>query len=141
MWDILWELQARVPSRLAPVAKCCALQPGGTSLDLSQIIQSFQKGKEGGPQNYSPVSFTRIPGKLKEQLILSVISKHLEEKKVVRISQYGFTGRKYLTNLISFCYGMTVWVDEMRMVNVVPLDFIKSFDTVSHNILRGKLRK
>jgi len=36
---------------------------------------------------------------------------------------------------------MTGWVDEGRAVDVVCLDFSKAFDTVSHNILTGKLRK
>jgi len=36
---------------------------------------------------------------------------------------------------------MTGWVDEGRAVDVVYLDFSKAFDTVSRNILLGKLRK
>jgi len=36
---------------------------------------------------------------------------------------------------------MTGWVDEGRAADVVYLNFNKAFDTVSHNILLGKLRK
>jgi len=75
-----------------------------------------------------------------EQLILEVIIKQVEEKKVIRSSQRGFTnGESCLTNVITFYDGMTAWVDEGRAVDVVYLDFNKAFDTVSRNILIGKL--
>ena len=41
--------------------------------------------------------------KMMEQLILKVINKQGEEKKVMRSSQHGFTkGKSCLTNLIAF---------------------------------------
>ncbi|PKU36611.1 rna-directed dna polymerase from mobile element jockey-like [Limosa lapponica baueri] len=77
-----------------------------------------------------------------EQLILDVVSKNAEEKKVIGSSQHGFAkGKSCLINLIAFYDGMTGWVDEWRAVDVVYLDFSKAFDTVSHNILIGRLRK
>jgi len=36
---------------------------------------------------------------------------------------------------------MTGWVDEGRAVDIVYLKICKAFDTVSRNILLGKLRK
>jgi len=77
-----------------------------------------------------------------EQLILEVIIKQVEEKKVIRSSQHGFTkGKSCLTNLIAFYDGINGCVDEGRAVDVVYLNFSKAFDTVSRNIPISRLRK
>ena len=72
--------------------------PGGCR--IASIAPVFQKGKKEDLGNYRPVS---VPGKVTEQLILDVISKKMEEKKVIRSSQCGFVKEKScLTNLIAF---------------------------------------
>jgi len=77
-----------------------------------------------------------------KQLTLGVLSKQAQEKKFIRSSQHGFTkGKSCLTSLIAFYSSMTGWVDEGRAVDVVCFDFIEVFDTISHNILLGNLRK
>jgi len=108
----------------------------------ASVTPVFKKGKKGDPGNYRPFSLTSIPGKVMEQLILEVIIKQVEEKKVIRSGQHACTKEKScLTNLMAFYDVMTGWVDDGRAVDVVYLEFSKAFDTVSHNIPTGKLRK
>jgi len=130
-------LLSHSPSSLEGPGEQKCLQTGGKPMPLV-----FKKGKKEDPGNYGLASLTSIPGKVKEELILGVISKQVEEKKVIRSSQHGFIkGNSYLTDLI-ICYeGMTNGVDEERVVDVVYLDFSKAFDTVSHNIPISKLGK
>jgi len=69
----------------------------------ANVTPVFKKGKKEDPGNYRSVSLTSIPGKVMEQLILDVITKQVEEKKVIRSNQHGFTkGKSYFTNLIAF---------------------------------------
>ncbi|GAB0206849.1 mitochondrial enolase superfamily member 1 [Grus japonensis] len=73
----------------------------------ANVTPVFKKSKKEDPGNYRPVSLTSIPGKVMEQLILDVISKHVEEKKVIGGGQHGFTrGKSCLTNLIVFYDGI-----------------------------------
>jgi len=93
----------------------------------ANVTPIFKKSKKEDPGNYRPVSLTSIPGKMMEQLILEVIIKQVEEKKVIRSSQHGFTkGKSCLTNLIAFYNGVTGWVEEGTAVDVVYLNFSKA---------------
>ncbi|CAM4519807.1 unnamed protein product [Caretta caretta] len=77
-----------------------------------------------------------------EQVLKETILKHLEERKVIRNSQHGFTkGKSCLTNLIAFYDEITGSVDMRKAVEVIYLDFSIAFDTVSHSILPSKLNK
>jgi len=139
---VLWELADVIAESLSIIFERF-WRTGEVSQDWREanVTPIFKKGKDN-PGNYRPVSLTFIPGKMMQQLFLEIIIKQVEEKKVSRSSQHGFTkGKSCLTSLIAFYNGMTGWVDEGRAVDVVYLDFSKAFDTVSHNIPIGKLRK
>uniref|UniRef100_A0A493STT1 Reverse transcriptase domain-containing protein n=1 Tax=Anas platyrhynchos platyrhynchos TaxID=8840 RepID=A0A493STT1_ANAPP len=104
------------------------------------MMPIYRKGRRADPENYRPISLTSVPGKLMEQIILRVITWHLQGKQAIRPSQHGFLkGRSCLTNLISFYDKVIHWVDERKAVDVVYLDFNKAFDNVSYSILLKKL--
>ncbi|KFV78519.1 RNA-directed DNA polymerase from mobile element jockey, partial [Struthio camelus australis] len=49
----------------------------------ASVTPAFQKGKKEEPGKYRPVSLTSIPGKVMEQLLLEVLTKHVEDKQVI----------------------------------------------------------
>ncbi|GAB0182471.1 mitochondrial enolase superfamily member 1 [Grus japonensis] len=109
---------------------------GEVSVDwrLANVMPIFRKGQMEDLGNYRPVSLTSV------QIILSIIMRHIQDNQVIRPSQHGFMkGRSCLINLSCFYDNVTHLVTGGKTVDVVYLDFIKAFDTVSHSILLEKL--
>ncbi|GAB0187524.1 mitochondrial enolase superfamily member 1 [Grus japonensis] len=72
---------------------------------LANVMPIYKKGQKEDPGNYRPVTLTSVPGKVMEQIILSVITWHIQDRhnQEIRPSQHGFMkGRSCLTNLISY---------------------------------------
>ena len=75
-----------------------------------------------------------------EFFILESISEHLKQHKLILDSQHGFLPkRSRLSNLLIFLEEVTYYIDKGYPVDVIYLDFSKSFDTVPHRRLISKL--
>ncbi|NXU09502.1 PO11 protein, partial [Pardalotus punctatus] len=107
---------------------------------LANVMPIYKKGRKEDPGNYRPGSLTSVLGKVTEQFIVSAITKHLQDGRGIRPSHHGFrTGRLCLTNPLSFYDQLTCLVFVGRAVDVVYLDFSKTFYTVFHSKLPEKL--
>ena len=138
---MLLELKAYLVKPLTSIFKT-SLEQGIVPLDWKDagIVPLFKKGKRDDPKNYRPISLTSIIGKILESIIKDSMLEHLEQHKLIRDSQHGFTrGRSCLTNLIDFMEVVTSMLDEGDPVDMVYLDFAKAFDKVPHQRLLRKL--
>ncbi|KGL77080.1 RNA-directed DNA polymerase from mobile element jockey, partial [Tinamus guttatus] len=81
---VLWELAEVIAKPLSIIFER-SWRTGEVPEDWKKanVTPVFKKGKKEDPGNYRPVSLTSVPGKVMERLILAVISRHMEDKKVL----------------------------------------------------------
>ncbi|KAJ7428118.1 RNA-directed DNA polymerase from mobile element jockey-like protein [Willisornis vidua] len=107
---------------------------------LTNVTPIHRKSWKEDLGNYRPVSLTSVPIKVMEQIILRMVTWHIQDNQGITPNQHGFKrGRSCQTNLICFYDQVTHLVDENNAVVVVYLDFSSTLETISHGILLEKL--
>ena len=56
----------------------------------ANVVPIFKKGDKAKSSNYRPISLS-VVGKMLEAIIARTIRKHLDEHKLIRHSQHGFS--------------------------------------------------
>ena len=100
----------------------------------------YKKGPRINAENYRSISLTSILCKIMECFVRERVTKHLLEKKLLSIKQYGFiSGRSTTVQLLSYLDKCVKTIVDGGVVDTIYLDFVKVFHTVPHRRLIGKL--
>jgi len=95
-----------------------------------------QQGCSSPRLGTTAVSLTSTPGQVTEQILLEDISKHRDDREVMRESQHGFTkGKLCLTKLVAFHNGVTAVANKGIATDTICLDCCKAFHMVPPTFL------
>ena len=107
----------------------------------AHITPIHKKGSKVEPGNYRPLSLTSILGKIMESIIRDQIVEHMMSNDLFSDEQHGFVpGRSCMTQLIVTLELWTELLDSGTVLDVIYLDFRKSFDTVPHQQTWGQIQ-
>jgi hypothetical protein len=99
----------------------------------AHIVPVFRKGETHLSSNYRPVSLTSIDCKLLEHIIQSNITSHFDRYNILTDKQHGFRIRRSCeTQLATTIQKIAQNLTSKGQVDVILLDFAKTFDKVPH---------
>ena len=107
----------------------------------ANVAAIYKTGSKNSASNYRPISLTCQVCKVLESIIRDKMLDHLNKFKIIKESQHGFVkNRSCLTNLLEFLSFVSENVGQGSPIDVIYLDFQKSFDKVPHKRLMLKVR-
>ena len=107
----------------------------------ANVTAIYKNGDKNEPCNYRPISLTSVPGKIMERIIRDALVDHMSNNNLFCDEQHGFIkGKSCVTQLLEFMEDVTEALDQGCEVDIIYLDFCKSFDKVPHKRLLEKLK-
>ena len=104
------------------------------------VVPVFMKGSRTDPSNYRPISLTCICCKIFEYIIVSSISQHASNHNIICNEQHGFRkNHSCETQLLETVNDLSASLNSSNQIDLLLLDFSKTFDKVSHPHLLHKL--
>ena len=112
-----------------------------TQWKISRMHTIYRKGDASASENYPPRQMLSVPSKLLEAIVCEGLHEFISVTGLLSNKQWGFrAGRSTEGLLIHLTETCKQAVDNRQVVGVVYIDFQEAFDTVSHTILRYKLK-
>ena len=94
----------------------------------ANVTAIFKGGERKLAENYRPISLTSVPCKLMEKLIRNALVDHMTQNNLFSKAQHGFiSGKSCITQQLEFVEDVSRVIDDGEDVDVIDLDFKKSF--------------
>ena len=104
------------------------------------LLLCSKRGERFKASNYRPVSLTCVCSKLMEHVVVSQVMGHFDQHNILVDCQHGFRKQRSCeTQLIGLTQELHEHLEEKGQVDMVILDFSKTFDKVPHQRLMSKL--
>ena len=108
----------------------------------SNISPIHKKGSKTLPQNYRPVSLTRVVGRIMEEIITYTITVYMTENELFSKNQFDvIKARSIVLHLLKV---LDMWTEPLNnggCIDVIYCDFIKVVDKVPHTKLMKKIQR
>jgi hypothetical protein len=120
---------------------CSRLSHFPSSWKEQKMITLPNPGKDSKfPQNLRPIILLPTTGKLFEKVILKIVQRHIEDKGLLNMSQFGFSARhSTILQCMRLTDHVTLNFNNKMSTTAVLLDIEKAFDTTRHPGLLYKL--
>ena len=109
---------------------------------LSRITPVYKgKGASDDEQNYRPISVICHVAKIMEKLVQSQVVNYLEDHQFITVDQSAYLKHHNTQTSLHRVTDDLLWnINDGLITGMCALDVSKCFDTVSHDILLGKLK-